>query len=320
MFKRKNILSKLWLKHTNRFAYKEYKWDLQNYNNLQFTQYLIGSGKLNTIEKIRAVAQTAGCLNILHSGNAGDIIYALATIKRIHELTGVPVNIFLRLNRPNNLPNYNSHPVGNVMLNDKMAALLIPLIAVQPYIKSCQVFANEEIHIDMDYFRAGLLPMQGNIARWVGYITGVNAELWRPWLTVEPDLTYANSIVIARSGRYQNTTIDYTYLKNFKNTFFIGIESEYQDIKNYLPGIQWLSVQSFLQMAQIIAGCKFFIGNQSFPFSIAEALKVPRMLELSLEIINVVPEGPYAHDFLLQDHFESLVKYLSGNLNYLNVD
>ncbi|CAM3904158.1 hypothetical protein MUGA111182_16365 [Mucilaginibacter galii] len=315
MFKKKDIFSKLWLKHTNRFAYKEYKWDLQNYNNLQFTQHLVGSGKLNNIEKIKAVAQSAGCLNVLHSGNAGDIIYALATIKRINELTSVPVNVYLRLNRPNNLPNYNSHPVGNVMLNDKMAALLIPLIATQPYIESCKIFTDEEIHIDMDYFRAGILPMQGNIARWVGYITGVNAELWKSWLSVEPDVKYANSIVIARSGRYQNTTIDYTYLNKFNNLVFIGIEPEYQDIKKHLPGIKWLSVENFLQMAQIIAGCKFFIGNQSFPFSIAEGLKAPRMLELSLEIINVVPEGPYAHDFLFQDHFESLVEQLANAKN-----
>jgi hypothetical protein len=312
MFKKRNILSKLWLKTTNRFAYKEYKWDLQNYKNLQFTSHLTGSGKLNTIQKIKATALKAGCLNILHSGNAGDIIYALATIKRISEVTSVPVNMYLRLNRPNNLPNYNSHPVGNVMLNNKMASLLIPLINAQPYINSCQVFADEEIHIDMDYFRAGILPMQGNIARWVGYITGVNAELWKPWLTVEPNHQYDNSVIIARSGRYQNTSINYRYLQKFRSLYFMGIESEYQDMKQYLPNIEWLPVQDFLQMARIIAGCKFFIGNQSFPFSIAEGLKARRMLELSLEIINVVPEGQYAHDFLFQDHFESLVDQLAN--------
>lgn len=67
----------------------------------------------------------------------------------------------------------------------------------------------------------------------------------------------------------------------------------------------------FLELAEIIAVCKLFIGNQSFPFSIAEGLKIQRILELSTDIINVVPEGKGGYDVLFQYHFESLASDLS---------
>jgi hypothetical protein len=39
-------------------------------------------------------------------------------------------------------------------------------------------------------------------------------------------------------------------------------------------------------------------------------LKVPRILEISFEVINVIPEGENGYDFFFQEHFESLVELL----------
>jgi len=60
-------------------------------------------------------------------------------------------------------------------------------------------------------------------------------------------------------------------------------------------------------MAQVIASCKLFIGNQSFPYSIAEALKTKRLLEVYYQAPNVIPNGPNGYDFYFQDHFKYLV-------------
>jgi hypothetical protein len=314
MIKKKNLLSKLWLKHTDRAKYKAYKWDLVNYKQSQYINFLLGSEKLNNPDKIKAVADVKHSLNITHSGNAGDIIYALPTIKKIREITGAVINLYLIRDKPMNLPNYSTHPLGNVMLNQKMVDMLFPLLRQQDYISNCEVYTDQKIDIDLDYFRAGLVPQdKGNIARWCSYITGVSPDLWKQWLTAEPDTTFSNSIVVARSGRYQNKSISYSFISGYDNVFFIGVESEYKEIKKQIPPIKWVEVKDFLQLARIIAGCKFFIGNQSFPYSIAEALKVPRILEVSFEVINVVPEGPNGHDFLFQEHFEWLVKNLDDN-------
>jgi hypothetical protein len=316
MIKKKNIFSKLYLKHTDRVKYKEYKWEIANNKNLNLSNTIQESGRVNNIQKIRSVTDKTHQLNLVHSGHAGDIIYSLPTIKRIWELTQAKINIYFKTDRPANLPNYASHPGGGIMLNKKMAAMLIPLVQQQSYINLCEVYQDQSIDIDLDYFRAGLIPQdRGNIAHWCGYITGVNPKLYESWLTVQPHTDYSNCIVINRSLRYQNTSISYQFLQKYKNLKFIGVAEEYEAIKHTLPNIEWIQAPDFLQLAQIIKGCKFFIGNQSFPFSLAEGLKVPRILEIPFDVINVIPEGEQGYDFLFQDHFESLVEFLSSENN-----
>ena len=312
MFKKKNTISKLILKYTDRPAYKIYKWELANYKDIEFKRFLTGAMRLSNLNRIKEYANANKELNFNHSGNAGDIVYAFAIIKKIHELTGVPCNLYFRLNQPLLISAGYKHPLGNVMLNQKMVDMLIPLIQAQIYINKCGVSTDQEIAIDLDFFRAGFVPQdKGNIAHWCGYITGINPDLWKSWITVKPNMDYAGTIILARSERYRNVMIDHSFLAKYDNVKFLGVESEFNDIKQLIPNIEWVKVDNFLEMARIIAGCKFFIGNQSFPFSIAEALKVPRVLEVSLDVINVVPEGPGGHDFLFQDHFESLIDQLN---------
>ena len=313
MFKKKNLVAKLWLKYTDRIKYKQYKWELANYKHVEFARFLTQAEKLTNPDRIVSYARKNGKVRISHSGNAGDVIYALPTIRQIRDLTGVPVELYLRLGQPLKLSGYNSHPLGNVMLNEKMAEMLIALLKPQPYIDYCGILTDQIIDIDMDYFRSGGIPLdKGNIARWCSYLTGVNPVLWKAWLSVEPDLSYANTIVMARSERYRNFTVKYGFMKEYKDIAFIGVESEYKDIKKTIPHIRWAQVDNFYDMARIIAGAKFFIGNQSFPFSIAEGLKVPRILETSFEVINVVPEGENGYDFFFQEHLESLVTMLDS--------
>ncbi len=291
-----------------------YKWELENYKNEQLTNFFTGQDLLDTPEKIIAAARQDGCLNVMHSGNAGDVIYALPTAKQLHRLTGVPINLYLRTNQPIVLSGHASHSMGAVMLNEKTVALLAPLMAAQPYLNSCQVYQNQKIHINFDIVRSKTISLGcGNIARWYSYFTGVTPELWQSWLTVEPDKAYANTMVLARSERYRNTAINYSFLSRYPDLIFIGVKSEYEYMQKAIPGLRWVEVRDFLQLAQIIAGCKLFIGNQSFPFSVAEALKVPRVLEVYAKIANVVPEGPNAHDFYFQRHLESLVRELYGD-------
>jgi hypothetical protein len=311
--KKRNLVSKFWLKHTDKQGYKEYKWLVANYKNQEFIRFVTEGQKLSNFKKISDFAAVNKIINFNHSGNSGDIIYALPTLSEIYEITGADINIYFKLNQPLKLAHGFTHPLGNVMLNQKMVDMLIPLIGSQPYIKDCGANADHNIDIDLDYFRAGAIPQdKGNIAHWCGYITGVNPVLWKKWLHVTPNREYKDQIVIARSERYRNPLIDFSFLSKYDNLVFIGVKSEYDDIVKSIPNIKWLQVDDFLQMAQIIAGCKFFIGNQSFPFSIAEGLKVPRVLEVSFDVINVVPEGEGGYDFFFQDHFEALVDRLNG--------
>ncbi|MCD0487101.1 hypothetical protein LPB86_02595 [Pedobacter sp. MC2016-14] len=315
-FRPLNKISKLYLKITDKAKYIKYKRQVIYYkidlNRTIKLNAVLAQKTITNPDKIKALAKVKGKINFIHAGNAGDIIYALPTLKAIYKLTGVPINLYLLLDQPHGLDPMYTHPLGNVTLNLQMANMLTPLIDQLEYINSCLPYQSEEIDIKLDLFRElPLLLDKGNIIRWYNYTTGILPEVATPWLKATPSQNFSDKIVIARSQRYRNPHIDYNFLNKYKNLCFIGVKSEYEEIVQCIPKIEFVEVSNFLQMAEIIAGAAFFIGNQSFPFSIAEALKVPRILETSFEAPNVIPDGDNGFDFLLQEHFEWHVENLN---------
>lgn len=308
-FVKKNGLAKLWLKLTDREKYNWYKVELRAYRMKNY----IDEHEILDSDQIKALAKRQGTLHFLHDGNAGDIIYSLPSVREARKITGAPVHLYLRLDQPHGIPSHYTHPLGGVMLNQQMFGMLHPLLTDQPYLEDCHVYAGQRIDIDLNAFReSGIFLDRGNIARWYNYLTGLHPGLSEPWLRATPDARSAGHIVIARSSRYRNPYINYSFLRQYERVLFLGVESEYQDIRKSIPDIEWVRVKDFREMAGIIAGARFFIGNQSLPFSIAEGLKVNRILEISVEAPNVLPEGGNAFDFYFQHHFEWLVNELYG--------
>jgi hypothetical protein len=305
-----NIIRTTWWSFFNK---KQYRLSKQQAYQNKIDNFLSANATL-TIPHIKAIAAKNGKLNFVHTGNAGDVIFALPVLKKLHEIVKEPLNLLLKINEPMRLSGGFVHPLNNVMLNQATADMLLPLMQQQPYIGSFGVYTDEQIDVNLSLFRqAGIRQDRGNIVRWNFYTTGVTANVSEPWLFVKPDTTYANSIVVARSQRYNNPIINHSFLAKYPNVVFLGVKAEYENMKKLVPNIKWVQVKNFLEMAQIIAGSKFFIGNQSFPFSLAEALKVPRILETYHAAPNVVVEGPNGYDFYFQSHFEAIVSELNGD-------
>lgn len=310
--KEKKFLAKLWLKISNKKQYKQYKKELNDSRTVQ--AFISRHNDLREVVKkniktIESISAQGKPLNFLHSGNAGDIIYSLPVLKKIYETSGIKQNIFLQLDQPLIMPEHYHHPLGGTMLNSHMANMLIPLIMAQSYINLCAVYSNEKIHINLDSFRSDVIPMnRTNIARWYTYITGVQGDLFKKWIITPPDVAFKDTIVLARSSRYQNVLIDYSFLNQYPNICFVGVPDEFEAMKKKVTHMTYHEVDNFFELSSLIAGCKFFIGNQSFPFSLAEALKVPRVLEGCFDVTNVIPEGENAHDYFFQEHFEKIVK------------
>ncbi len=252
------------------------------------------------------VGGTEASVSCKHSGNAGDVIYALPAVRELGGVCGAVLR--LQLNVPLRDKSIR-HPLGAVQLNQKMYDMLAPLLTAQSYIKRLEVQqAGDAVDHDLDSFRdAPLLIDRLGISRWYFYMFGVTADLSRPWLTATPDRAYARSIVVARSFRYRNLALNHRFLEGMGDIVFVGLRDEYEDFKRQVPSARWVEVADFLQLARIIAGARLFIGNQSFPYSLAEGLKVRRVLELDPGMPNVVPAGEHAHDVLFQKQFEVVV-------------
>ena len=100
-------------------------------------------------------------------------------------------------------------------------------------------------------------------------------------------------------------------MKNTKNLLCIGLKDEFQDLKKEINNLEFHDCKDFLEMAEILKACRFYVGNMSLQYYISEALKVPRLLEASPDYPVAFPVGPNAFDAYHQNHFEKFF----GDLN-----
>jgi hypothetical protein len=300
--KKLNIIHKWFLKYTNRSAYINYK---AARKNIKLNQHFYETTKNFNHSLLKHPYKELTVFK--HSGNCGDIIYSLPAVWELAK--NGKAAFYLQLNQRGRYNNY--HPLGNFMLNEKMVEMLRPLLLYQPLCKSCDIYKDNEVDYDLDEFRK-LVQLQdrGNIARWYFYVYAVFPSLSDPWLIAPKDPSMKDIILIARSHRYRNPHISYNFLQKYPNIRFVGTEEEFLDMKPSVPNLEYKPVKDFLEMAVLINSCKLFIGNQSFPFAIAEGLKVNRILEVYYQSPNVIVEGIGAHDFLYQPQFEKTVETL----------
>jgi hypothetical protein len=291
-FKKLSKVQEVLLKMNNREAYINYKF----------------LKKLQAVQHPSLPAEVPADVHFKHSGNAGDLIYALPVMHALAK--GGNIHLHLHINQPVIYPNMQ-HPLGNVMLNEKMLAGLQPLILAQPGIATCDAYSGGPLHYDLDVFRTYPYNYKmGHIARWYFLVFATNYDLGKAWLQVKGDESYKDTIVIARSQRYRQPGISYRFLERYPKKVFVGIEQEYREMKEVIPGLEYRPVKDFYELASVIQGSRLFIGNQSFPFSIAEGLKTRRLLEMYFQSPNVIVEGPEGYDFCYQPQFEKLVKDL----------
>ena len=299
----------IWNKLFNKKKYTEYKYKKKQKIKLDFYNTVIKI-KLDKIDKSLANNKD---LSFSHSGHLGDLIYSLPLIKELSKK--YTCNFFVNINKKNKTPYYSDHPSGDVMINERTARLLLPLLKKQNYLNTVQIYNNEAIDIDLDLFREIPISINFHSVRWYSHLTATPLNMEDASLSVDKRLEFSNKIIIVRSPRYRNQYIDYSFMKDVKNIVCVGLESEYQNLKEDIPNLEFYDCKNFLEMAEIINSCKFFIGNLCFAYSVAEALKVPRLLETCPDFPIVFPVGDKAFDFYHQSHFEKYFNILNRSIS-----
>lgn len=259
-----------------------------------------------------------------HSFNSGDLITVLPGIKKIWEETGHKAVIYQRLDMPANYSHLDPHPVKDkegisVCMNKAMFDMMKPLILHQPYVESFEIWQGEKVDFDFDLTRHNsLMPLPGgSILHWPSLIfPQLNADHSWAWMDSEEFTPLVkNKIIINRTQRYHNPYIDYYFLKAYeRDVIFAGTKKEHEafcaDFNLQLPH---LIVKDFLELATHIKSCRFFIGNQSMCFHLADAQKTPRILEVCSTYPNTFPTGNSGYAFILQPaleyFFNNLIKF-----------
>jgi len=208
----------------------------------------------------------------MHSGKLGDVIYSLRSVRAVGR------SRFYLNDR-------------SVDLAGPLTSVILPIIRVQPYIESADVWRGEKIDCYLDRFREQV-PWTENLADRHAKVVGVpTAAPYEAWLFVErstsvPDLPVA----LARSKNYRG-------VRGFWETchravgdraFFIGTAEEHSDFCEAVGEIRHVPTSNLLEVAELIAGASLFIGNQSCPYAIAEGLKRPVIQETYAAIPNCI--------------------------------
>ncbi len=295
-----NKIKKKYLKLTDREKFYEYVNSEKNKKSLQ-EYYEFFQGELQHIQKNIAGKKS---LNFKHSGHLGDLVYSLPIVKELsatHEC-----NFYINVNEQLDFY-YHKHPAKNVLINDKMADMLLPLIESQPYIHTVKTLENEPVDIDLDLFRR--LPMDLNFHsnRWYFQLTSIQADIENPYLFAQKKEDFSKYISVVRTFRARSQFINYDFLKEYPNILFIGLPDEYEDFKKSVPNAEYYNPKDFKELAEVIYSSRFFIGNQSFTYALAEAMKAPRILEGFPEFPVVHPIGSNGKDAFFQDYFEKIV-------------
>lgn len=221
-----------------------------------------------------------------HSGNLGDIIWSLPTIKHFGsgELNLIPGGI------PNAIRKYNNGPVFpeyEGRLSQKDFDMVAPLLEAQPYITGLTFEKNKPFDYDLDLFRGTVVQaFTKNFIETFAQTFNTPVD-YSPWLTVTPKKIA--KFVVTRTLRYHSTktTTIPTWIKLLRDNnvvnegVFVGLPDEHKHFQEvFNVEIPYYKVNDFLELAEVIAGADTFISNATFAYGIAKGLGKKSILEL----------------------------------------
>lgn len=262
-------------------------------------------------------------LTFKHSFNSGDLISILPGIKHLYEVAGQKAIIYQRLNLPADYSHSDNHPIKDdngrqVCMNEEMFSMMKPLVEAQEYVEKFEIWNGEKVDFDFDMTRwDSRMPLPGgDLHYWPTLIfPQLLPKVDEPWINVPPYMNTGKFILINRTERYQNPYIDFHFLKKYNSGLFafIGTDEERNIFcKQWDIDIPHVIAESFYVLAMGIRSCRFFIGNQSLCWHLADAMKVPRILEVCTQYPNTFPTGEDGYAFIsqvsLEFYFEKLSK------------
>lgn len=241
-----------------------------------------------------------------HSGALGDVIYSIPTIRALTDRA----ILYLQPDVHGPIPAWAGKRQPQLCTRSQMERL-IPLLKRQPLFDDVRLYQGEAVDIDLDLFRLCSFNFGAwSIGRYYQLtLPQANPTFHEPWLTVQPSPDFAGHVLINRTMRYRNPGISYKFLAGRGDVTFVGTAEEGCDFSKGCPRIPCVEAEDALQLAGWIAGCSLFVGNQSFAFSLAEAMKTNRALEVFHPAPNVIVEGPNGVNFTCQ---EGLTRVIEG--------
>lgn len=230
-----------------------------------------------------------------HSGDLGDLIFGLPTMKA---LGGGILYI----------SNDTQYFKTRSWFTKQVINQLKELLRYQDYI--VEVYVEERMPCDVDYDlnkfrRRQLLSFCGVLDTdekpnfdkyWKNTtITKLHLEEFNcdlkadiePWLKWHKKTVYENKpIIINRTTRYQNPQFPWRQIckKYGDYIYFVGTTHEYKSFVEEFGHVDFLNTPTITSLVEAIIGCKLLIGNMSFPVALAEGFKHNCLVESGIDV------------------------------------
>lgn len=232
-------------------------------------------------------------INFVGGGRIGDYIHTLYVVKNLCAERSEKANLYMA-------EGGDTFKFGLQRAFDDVRSLIV----AQPYINTFSILPSGLIDpiIDLNTWRVGLdrNPSTGSYALgWSDLLSsryGFSVPSEYKWLSADAiDDLAKDKVLIHRSTHHHNTGFPWAQVIDASpySVLFVTSNQEEWDafpLKSH-PRVSLHLVPNIKAMAEAMASCRFFIGNQSSPFALASALDVPRLVELDYD-----PAGFYTDE------------------------
>ena len=209
-------------------------------------------------------------MNAFHSGCIGDIIYSIPTMQALGVTT---LYIDDR--------SWTKPIVSRIGLFSRL--IEAQGIAVKKH-------EGESIDVDLSTYRNGGMVYGENIANRVARWAGAKVDLSKPWIKSSKNNYAAGKIIVSRGARWHGEFFPWREIVDTcsDDIMFVGHTDEYDDFCNKFGKVERLHTIDLYDVAEAISGASLFIGNQSSPNAIANALHAPSIVEICLYAFDCI--------------------------------
>lgn len=195
-------------------------------------------------------------LTVQHSGKLGDLIYSLPIVRHL--------NANLVIN-------------PNIYITKEIALDLCDMLRNFCKWLNVDIKTNQKIDFDLDEFRTYATDDNKlHLIKCHELALNIENVNIHPWINCE-EKKFIAPIVINRTMRNINKNFPWELIKN-KNCVFLGLKEEYEKFPIKIP---YFPTNNITDLVQVISGAECVICNQSFVWTIAEAMDKKRCLEVN---------------------------------------
>lgn len=252
-----------------------------------------------------------------HSVNPGDLIGAMGSMKKYHDITKRKVVVAQTLDRRGEYYPGAIHPTTDqngqqVTCNQYMFDMLKPLIESQDYISSFQKYEGQHVDVDLDVIRGKTFVNMphGPLTGWIALAhPDLEFDASKPWIELKGDCPeyvrkqVRRKIIVNFTERYREGTLEYFFLQNYApDLIFAGTPKEHAIFcGKWGLTIPRLEIDNFLDLAYGLKESRFVLGNQSMIWNICQAMQIPRVLEMFRFADNCFPSiGANSYGYFYQ--------------------